>query len=186
MKKILGLLIVIGACADSNQPSLPLPDSAARTQLAALGIADAKVDGAAYALYDGSGTKIGSVTKDDAGATDATLRANHVTTLVDDDTRSLSCNGVGISLAASGSLSDADVAAIAPCRDALRAASLLYHGADAAPPADSNALVDCQTYEIDGCVDWNEANGCVTYQWCSVLTCDNGGGNYWCTYRTSW
>lgn len=112
---------------------------------AELGIADVGFFDGVYVLLDETRREVGRISSSADAIVDTQLRGNRVRTASTLDAMSIECNGLGVSLGSdAGSLDDSQLAVLAPCRDALRAADLVITGN--VPPAsgtDDPALVDC-------------------------------------------
>jgi hypothetical protein len=176
---------ISGCAVDSSAPppgpSAPTP--AARAALAELGIADVHFSDGAYVLADEAGREIGRISSSADAVVDTQLFGNRARTASTVDAMSIECNGLGLSLGSdAGALDGSQLAILAPCRDALRAADLVITGdAPAASGADDPALVDCSLDWILGCVDWNAESGCYLWSVCSVISCSDGHGSWYCT-----
>lgn len=171
------LLIVITACAETGERDV-VPSEANRRELADLGIARVTIEGSAHLLYDATGAQVGRVTTSARGV-DVALHDATARTEMLDGARTITCNGAGITLAGDGTLATADVAALAPCRDALEVSALVLD--DHLPRTSGPALLaECTLDWIIGCIDWNIDDGCRLWETCSIMTCPDKA-SWYCT-----
>jgi hypothetical protein len=173
------LLMFVVAC--TTDPASPTPGESAadREALAELGIADVHVDGDRVVLDDASGARLGELRFDVDGSVASSFRGHVAVTQVTASGMNVSCDGRGLSLAAtSGGVAHPEV--LAGCDEALRVASILVRpGA----PHQTDALFEegpCHQAFIDGCVDWNIEQGCIQSMICNVRWCSNGWSDYQC------
>lgn len=171
-KLAIGLLVCgISACATDGGPQIGVEERAA---LGKLGVAQVERDNDRFVLADADNRAIGEVLIS-SGYLRASLHGTTFESKIGDHTTA-TCNGSSVTLGAG------DPSVLAACDDVERVTSILL-GAPLheAAPTGANLAPACHSAYLDGCISWNQEQGCTTMQYCYVYWCSNGFNDWQCS-----